>query len=72
MPLRGYFAWSLLDNFEWGHGFTKRFGLFRVDFDTFERQAKDSAYFYRDVVAANAVDDVTTPTSQGETRGQET
>jgi beta-glucosidase len=72
VPLRGYFAWSLLDNFEWGHGFTKRFGLFRVDFDTFERHAKDSAYFFRDVVAAGAVSDVITPTSQGETRGQDT
>ncbi|MBD3334161.1 MAG: beta-glucosidase [Candidatus Eisenbacteria bacterium] len=56
VPLRGYFAWSLLDNFEWGHGFTKRFGLFGVDFATGERTPKDSAFWYRDVVAARAVD----------------
>ena len=55
VPLRGYFAWSLLDNWEWGHGYTKRFGLYRVDFDTLERTAKDSAYLYRDIVARNAV-----------------
>jgi beta-glucosidase len=55
VPLRGYFVWSLMDNFEWGHGFSKKFGLFAVDIDTFEREAKDSAHFYRDVIAQNAV-----------------
>ena len=57
VPLRGYFAWSLLDNFEWAHGFTKRFGLLHVDYDTQVRTWKNSAFWYRDVVAANAVDD---------------
>jgi beta-glucosidase len=55
VPLHGYFAWSLLDNFEWSYGFSKKFGLFQVDFDTFARTAKDSAYLYRDIIARNAV-----------------
>ncbi len=57
VPLRGYFHWSLMDNFEWGHGYTKRFGLVRVDFDTCERMLKRSASWYRETIAANAVDD---------------
>jgi beta-glucosidase len=56
VPLRGYFAWSLLDNFEWAHGYSKRFGLYWVDYETQQRIPKDSAFWYRDVVAANAVD----------------
>jgi len=55
VPLRGYFAWSLMDNFEWAHGYTKRFGLFWVDFSTLKRYPKDSAYYFRNVIAANAV-----------------
>ena len=55
VDLRGYFVWSLLDNFEWAWGYDKRFGVIRVDFDTQERTIKDSGYFYRDVVRANAV-----------------
>jgi len=57
VPLRGYFAWSLLDNFEWSHGYSKRFGLYYVDFDTQQRLPKDSAHWYRRVIAANAVVD---------------
>lgn len=57
VPLRGYFHWSLMDNFEWGHGYTKRFGLFRVDFDTCERTPKESARWYRETIAVNSVDD---------------
>ncbi|WP_188193949.1 GH1 family beta-glucosidase [Nonomuraea sp. SYSU D8015] len=49
--VRGYFVWSLMDNFEWAHGYAKRFGIVRVDPDTKERVWKDSAYWYRDVVA---------------------
>lgn len=51
VPLRGYFAWSLLDNFEWSHGYDKRFGLVAVDPKTMERRPKASFYFYRDVIA---------------------
>ena len=54
-PVRGYFLWSLMDNFEWIFGFEKRFGLYRVDFETQRRVAKLSASFYRDVVARNAI-----------------
>jgi beta-glucosidase len=50
VDVRGYFAWSLLDNFEWSCGYSKRFGLVHVDFDTQRRTPKASARFYRDVV----------------------
>src|SRR6201747_1501920 len=55
VPVRGYFLWSLMDNFEWIYGFEKRFGVYRVDFDTQRRTPKLSASFYRDVVARNAI-----------------
>jgi beta-glucosidase len=51
VPLEGYFVWSLLDNFEWGYGYTKRFGIVRVDYDTQERIKKDSAYWVQQVIA---------------------
>jgi beta-glucosidase len=51
--IRGYFAWSLLDNFEWAHGFTKRFGLVHVDYETLKRTPKASAHFYSRVVASH-------------------
>jgi beta-glucosidase len=50
-PLRGYFLWSLMDNFEWADGYGKRFGLYYVDFKTQERTAKLSAEFYRETIA---------------------
>jgi beta-glucosidase len=55
VPVRGYFLWSLMDNFEWIYGFEKRFGLYRVDFNTLRRTPKLSASFYRDVIARNAI-----------------
>jgi beta-glucosidase len=55
VDVRGYFAWSLLDNFEWAYGYSKRFGLIHVDYDSQERTWKDSAHWYRDVIAANAL-----------------
>jgi beta-glucosidase len=53
VPVRGYFLWSLLDNFEWAFGFSKRFGIVYVDFDTLERVPKASFAWYRDVIAAH-------------------
>jgi len=52
--VRGYQLWSLLDNFEWAWGYTRRFGVVRVDYDTQARIVKDSAKFYADVIRANA------------------
>ena len=54
-PLRGYFLWSLLDNFEWLWGYTRRFGICYVDYRTLERIPKLSARFYSDVIRRNAV-----------------
>lgn len=58
VPLRGYFTWSLLDNFEWGFGKTKRFGLVWVDYETLERTPKASAWWYRDVIARGGLEEV--------------
>ena len=56
VDVRGYFVWSLLDNFEWAYGYGKRFGLIHVDFETQKRIFKDSAYWYSRVIATNIVD----------------
>jgi len=53
VDLRGYFAWSLFDNFEWSHGYAKRFGIVHVDFATQVRTLKDSARYYADIIATN-------------------
>jgi beta-glucosidase len=50
VDLRGYLAWSLLDNYEWAHGYSKRFGIVHVDYRTQQRTPKDSAHWYRDVI----------------------
>lgn len=48
--VRGYLEWSLMDNFEWALGYSKRFGIVRVNYDTLERVPKASALWYRDVM----------------------
>jgi beta-glucosidase len=55
VPVRGYFLWSLMDNFEWIHGYRERFGVYHVDFDTLVRTPKLSAAFYRNVATRNAI-----------------
>jgi beta-glucosidase len=55
-PVHGYFLWSLLDNFEWADGYSKRFGLHYVDFKTQKRTPKLSAEWYREVIAKNVVE----------------
>ena len=56
VPLGGYFVWSLMDNFEWDRGYTQRFGIVWVDYQTQARVPKDSALWYRRVIAENVVD----------------
>jgi beta-glucosidase len=48
VDVRGYYVWSLLDNFEWEHGYARRFGIVHVDFETQRRTPKSSARWYRD------------------------
>ena len=53
VDVRGYFLWSLMDNFEWSQGYSQRFGLVHVDYATQKRTVKDSAYWYSDVIKTN-------------------
>ena len=55
--LQGYFYWSLMDNFEWANGFSKRFGLVRIDNQSLARLPKKSYSWYRDVIARNGVEE---------------
>ena len=71
VPVAGYFAWSQMDNFEWGLGFEKKFGLFAIEPETRRRIAKDSAFWYRQVVANNAVNEYSPSTIQGESSVQD-
>jgi beta-glucosidase len=56
VDLRGYFAWSLMDNFEWAHGYSKRFGIVHVDFTSQKRTIKASGHWYAEVIKQNAVE----------------
>ncbi|MCL2735602.1 MAG: GH1 family beta-glucosidase [Propionibacteriaceae bacterium] len=55
VPVRGYYVWSLMDNFEWAYGLEKRFGLIRVDYDTCDRTWKDSARWYQQFLATRTL-----------------
>ncbi|WLI91634.1 GH1 family beta-glucosidase [Massilia sp. R2A-15] len=68
--VRGYCAWSLLDNLEWAHGYSKRFGIIHVNFETQERTLKDSAYFYKEVIATNGAVLDTVPAVPSTWRGE--
>jgi beta-glucosidase len=63
VPLGGYFVWSLLDNWEWARGYGQRFGLYHVDYATQRRLPKDSAAWYRDLVAAGPEADAAGPSN---------
>jgi beta-glucosidase len=56
VPVAGYMQWSLMDNFEWAMGYTQRFGLVYVDYDSQKRYPKDSAYWYQDVIRRNGLE----------------
>jgi beta-glucosidase len=56
VDLRGYFVWSLLDNFEWAFGYGKRFGIVHVDYETQARVWKDSAHWYQRVIRRNGLE----------------
>jgi beta-glucosidase len=53
VDVRGYYVWSLFDNFEWEHGYSSRFGIVSVDFASQRRTPKSSALWYRDLIAAH-------------------
>ena len=53
VPILGYMQWSFLDNFEWSEGYNERFGIVYVDYPTLQRIPKDSAFFFRDIIASN-------------------
>ena len=55
VPVQGYFAWSLLDNFEWALGYSKRFGIIYVDYQTLQRIPKSSAIWFRQIIADNFI-----------------
>jgi beta-glucosidase len=54
-PLKGYFVWSFLDNFEWAYGYAKRFGIVHVDYQTQKRTPKRSALYLRDVIQTGVI-----------------
>ncbi|MEK9926005.1 MAG: family 1 glycosylhydrolase, partial [Alphaproteobacteria bacterium] len=54
VPMKGYFAWSLLDNYEWAFGYSKRFGIVHVDYDSMVRTPKDSYHAWRKALKGRA------------------
>jgi beta-glucosidase len=52
VDVTGYFVWSLLDNFEWAWGYSRRFGIVRVDYETLERTIKDSGRWYQEFLSS--------------------
>lgn len=55
VDLRGYLVWSLFDNFEWGYGYSKRFGIVRVNYETLERTPKDSAHWFAELIRTRSI-----------------
>lgn len=55
VDVRGFMYWSLLDNYEWAHGFEKRFGLVEINYETLERKIRPSAYVYKEIIEKNAL-----------------
>ncbi|MCF8009143.1 MAG: beta-glucosidase [Halanaerobiales bacterium] len=55
VPVKRYYVWSLMDNFEWAYGYSKRFGLIYIDYSTQKRFFKDSAYWYKKVINSNSI-----------------
>ena len=55
VDVRGYFVWSLMDNFEWSYGYDRRFGIVRIDYDTLERTVKDSGHWYAELVRTRTI-----------------
>jgi len=64
VDLRGYFVWSLMDNFEWHDGYEQRFGVVYVDFETQQRIIKDSGHYYSRVARTNTLDPAPSPTKR--------
>ena len=62
VDIRGYFQWSIMDNFEWAEGYKHRFGLIHIDYETQKRTLKDSAFWYRNVIRTNGESLDETPT----------
>ena len=69
--MRGYFAWSLLDNFEWAYGFTVKFGLYHVDFATLKRTPKLSATWYKQFISTHKARNIVQENNREKTKFKE-